>query len=65
MPRHHKIIKPLVKTFRNSCDVKRRFTSEKAAQEAAEFRMLEHMTLDLEVYHCMECHGWHLTRKQS
>jgi len=42
--------------------VKKRFKTEKEAQDAAEFQMLEHMSLELSVYKCESCKYWHLTR---
>jgi hypothetical protein len=46
-----------------NCENKRRFKTEALAKDAAEFGMLEHMTIELDVYQCLNCHFWHLTRQ--
>lgn len=43
------------------CEHKSRYKNEKDALEAAEFRMLENMNIELGVYECPFCLGWHLT----
>lgn len=43
------------------CIQKRRFTSEQEALDAAEYQMFMKMSLQLGVYKCDYCHGWHLT----
>jgi len=49
--------------FTSGCDQKRRFKAEKEAREAAEYQMLITPTLELSVYMCQMCGGWHLTRR--
>jgi hypothetical protein len=51
--------------FTNGCDQKRRFVREKEALDAAEYQMLIKPTLDLSVYKCELCGGWHLTRQSK
>lgn len=46
------------------CMNKRRFKTEALAIDAAEFRMLENMSVELEVYQCYNCQFWHLTRQK-
>ena len=43
---------------------KRRYPSEDAAKKAAELRMLENMTLELDTYQGMDG-GWYLTRRSN
>lgn len=50
--------------FVSACANKRRFASEKLAREAAEHQMLVKPELELAVYKCELCGGWHLTRRQ-
>ncbi|MEI6850722.1 MAG: hypothetical protein WCK26_02020 [Candidatus Saccharibacteria bacterium] len=65
MPRKNKTIKhQSYQSNRLFCD-KRRYKNETDAQNAAEFQMLEKMTLELSVYKCNLCRYWHLTRKTS
>lgn len=47
----------------SNCDKKRRFTSEREANKAAEYQMLVKPELELFVYKCDLCGGWHLTRQ--
>lgn len=59
---------PKVSRYRPSsgvatCESKRRFPTEKQAEQAAEVQMLTDMRLELSVYHCPHCHTWHLTRQ--
>jgi len=49
----------------NTCAAKRRFPTEKQALEAASIQMLTNFQLELSVYRCDICHGWHLTNRQS
>lgn len=51
--------------FISSCDTKRRFRTEREAIAAAEYQMLIKPTLELSVYKCEQCGGWHLTRQQK
>lgn len=55
-PRHQ----PLV--FKSSCD-KRRFKTEREALAAADYQILIKPELELSVYKCQYCGGWHLTRQ--
>jgi len=41
---------------------KKKYKNEKEAQDAADFQMLENMSLELSVYKCDVCKYWHLTR---
>jgi hypothetical protein len=56
-PRHNPFQPPA------SCAHKRRFKTEKLAAEAADTRMLIVPALELSVYQCDMCGGWHLTRQ--
>jgi hypothetical protein len=49
--------------FTSSCQQKRRFATERQALEAADYQMLVKPGLELAVYKCPDCHGWHLTRR--
>jgi len=48
--------------YRSGCETKTRYDSEAKALEAADFRMLENISVTLTVYQCDVCQGWHLTR---
>lgn len=52
-----------LKAYRHDaiCEGKRFFESEEKALEAAEYGMLENMSISLGVYHCLNCGNWHLT----
>lgn len=65
MPRRNKPIqhKPYIHTM--SCQEKRRYRSEDEAKKVAEIQMLRDMNLELSVYKCPECLGWHLTRRKD
>lgn len=65
MPRHNRTPPYTPPRPGQSCTAKRRFRSEFEAQRAAELQMLMQPTLELRVYHCPECGGWHLTRSLS
>ena len=43
-----------------SCDRKRRYATSSEAQATAEHRRRESGELDLEIYPCRFCHGWHI-----
>ena len=43
------------------CENKRFFKTEQEALDAADFRMLEYMSVQIGVYHCTNCRNWHLT----
>lgn len=47
--------------FDLTCEGKRFFKTEAEALEAADFRMLENMSVTIGVYHCPTCRYWHLT----
>jgi hypothetical protein len=49
----------------DTCNSKRRFATKKLAEAAAEYQMLLKPELDLDVYVCGQCGGWHLTRITS
>ena len=55
-PRTHKEY-----TFNLPCEGKNHYNSEKEAQDAAEFHMLEDMNIHLAVYECNYCGYWHMT----
>jgi hypothetical protein len=46
-----------------TCQQKRRFRSEKEALVVADYQMLITPGLELTVYTCETCGGWHLTRQ--
>lgn len=47
--------------FDTTCENKRFFKTEKEAIEAADFRMLEQMSVQIGIYQCPRCRNWHLT----
>ncbi len=49
--------------FISGCQNKRKFRNEREALEAAEYQMLIKPSLELSVYKCDVCGGWHLTRQ--
>lgn len=51
--------------YRDNCESKTRYESQAKALEAADFRMLENMSVALTVYKCDICNGWHLTRAKQ
>lgn len=61
MPRHNKTIphKPPLPPI--SCAKKRRYISEKDALEVAAYQMTLKPEVELGIYRCMHCGGWHLT----
>lgn len=44
-----------------TCEGKRFFKTEAEALEAADFRMLENMSVTIGIYQCATCRNWHLT----
>ncbi len=48
-----------------ACDSKRKFKNQPQAQQAAEYQMLLNTDLELSVYQCDTCLGWHLTRRSN
>ncbi|HMI09778.1 MAG TPA: hypothetical protein VK497_05290 [Candidatus Saccharimonadales bacterium] len=65
MPRQNNTPKHQPFRFASNCEQKRRFGTEKEAQDAAEYQMLLKPNLELSTYKCDLCGGWHLTRSQS
>lgn len=63
MPRKNKALPHQPYQRRSSCDTKRRYKTEQEATKIAEYQMLLHPDLELSVYHCQDCGGWHLTRQ--
>lgn len=64
MPRRSETPKHQPFRFGSNCESKRRFDTERKAQEAADYQMLMKPELELAVYKCELCGGWHLTRRQ-
>ncbi len=64
MPRRHKPIKHTPYAFVQNEGSKVRYGSKKAAQKAAELRMLEHPNLALSVYQGIDG-AWYLTRQNA
>lgn len=64
MSRKNKTIRHQPSSNRIICN-KRCYRNEKEAQNAAEFQMLENMSLELSIYRCNLCRYWHLTKKNS
>ena len=64
MTRKNKNISTIRRPLPNfsSCKSKRKFKSENDASRAAEMQNLIDMSLDISVYKCDGCEGWHLTR---
>ena len=63
MPRRNKITPHQRFNFANNCQTKRRFSSENAALATAGYQMLIVPGLELTIYKCELCGGWHLTRQ--
>ena len=62
MPRKNKSIKhQQFSTSLFQC-TKKKYKSENEAKDAAQFQMLENISLELSVYECDICKYWHLTR---
>jgi hypothetical protein len=64
MPRRNKPVEQHRSTLTNNlnnCQSKRRFRSLNEAEKVAELQMLQDMRLELSVYKCDYCGGWHLT----
>lgn len=64
MPRKNSTPKHVPFRFASNCQTKRRFSTEREAQSAANHQMLVRDPLELTVYKCELCGGWHLTRQQ-
>lgn len=65
MPRPRRRTQRPIFTIDVSCEQKRRFPTEAEAIDAADLRMLENMTVELDVYQCPTCSQWHLTRRKK
>lgn len=59
--RNKKVLESKVYRFDLTCSGKRFFKSEEEALEAADFRMIENMSVSIGVYQCPTCLQWHLT----
>ena len=46
----------------STCRSKRKFKNENEASRAADMQNLLDMSLNIGVYKCDSCNGWHLTR---
>jgi hypothetical protein len=51
-------------SFQLPCRQKQMFATEALALTAADFHMLENMSIELDVYRCEVCLFWHLTTKK-
>jgi len=56
-------LKKLSPVSLNNCQSKVRYDSKDKANKSAEMRNLENLNLNLEVYKCDMCSGWHLTSR--
>jgi hypothetical protein len=65
MPRRNQTPPHTPFKFASNCQQKRRFATEKLAEKAAEHQNLINPDLELTVYRCELCGGWHLTRQSS
>lgn len=45
-----------------NCQSKVWYKTEAEAKDAAELRMLDNMSVQLDIYQCNICRNWHLTR---
>jgi hypothetical protein len=63
MPRRNQSAPHTPFRFASNCQSKRRFATEREAQETAEHQMLLKPGLQLATYKCELCGGWHLTRR--
>ncbi|QHU92913.1 hypothetical protein GWK77_01835 [Candidatus Saccharibacteria bacterium oral taxon 488] len=60
------LVKPtLTTTDHDACRRKRRFATEQIARRAADTQELMSPKLELDVYYCRGCDGWHLTSRAS
>jgi len=62
MPRRQQPIRHQPFQPKDNCAAKRRFPTEKQAVSAADTQMLVQPNVELHVYECPNCGGWHLTR---
>ena len=65
MPRRNKNVKHTPYQLATSEGEKTRYATKRAAEEAAEHRMLLHMDLTLYVYQSPLDRGWYLTSKPT
>lgn len=65
MPRRNKSVKSSVRPLITTCESKRKYTTEKQANDTAEYQMLINSDLELSVYKCDLCQKWHLTRNNK
>ncbi len=67
MPRKNRQTKATRTTFNlgGDCFHKKRYTNELIAKRDAEAMQLGSFDLELSVYKCQRCGGWHLTSRQS
>ena len=49
--------------FASHCAQKRRFATEKAAEQVVDDQIFIDSKVKLSVYKCEHCSGWHLTRR--
>ncbi|MET0979802.1 MAG: hypothetical protein ABWX90_00935 [Candidatus Saccharimonadales bacterium] len=63
MPRRNQTPQHQPFHFASNCQQKRRFSTEREAVAAAEYQMLLKPDMELSVYKCELCGGWHLTRR--
>lgn len=62
MPRKNRQIKHTrIEYSLATCDAKRKYRSQNEAEKVAEIQMLSNQGLELGVYKCNLCSGWHLT----
>lgn len=64
MPRRHKATNQPRGQFLQSCESKRRYSSKKDCEDAVEIAALQRM-VELDVYNCSLCGGWHLTSRKT
>lgn len=62
MPRKNRQIKHVrAEYILATCESKRKYRSQNEAEKIAEIQMLANQGLELGVYKCDLCSGWHLT----
>jgi hypothetical protein len=65
MPRRNQTPRHQPFRFVSNCLSKRRYATERQAEETAEHQMLVNQNIQLSVYKCDICGGWHLTRRTT